>query len=227
MFLGGCLSDLNARLYFRLVCEYISNMTNDYKLISIEENGYEIKNRFLPIDNTEKISFGSINISLLPTFKHLIVSFRPMLNVNLTLSIKDSTRNKLPLQTLVLPSVSSIFNSINILDLNQLNILDIGYVNVKDRIELTRLNDILLYHHRHSLRNLTISLNEWQPTRLIVVWKTENNRQTTQFSSVFENCFDQVTTSEDDKMEKSTFLNPSPDLEKVNVYFRPTVNLSD
>ncbi len=223
-FLGGCLSDLGARLYFRFVCEYISNMTSDCKLISFEENGYEIKNRFLSIDTAEETSFGSINISLLSTFKHLIISFRPMLNLNLTLAIKNSATNKLQIQTLVLPCVPSTSNSIDILDLNQLQILDIGYVNVKDRIELRRLDDILLCHR--SLRNLTISLSEWQLARLVIVWKKEDNRQiTTQFSSVFEDCFDNITTPED--IEKPTVVNQSPEFEKVSVLLQIEIEIDD
>jgi hypothetical protein len=118
-----------------------------------------------------------------------------MLNVNLTLKIKNSINEKLQLQTLVLPCMPS--NSMNILDLSQLQILDISYINIKNRIELTRLEEILLAHRNHSLRNLSISLSEWQSARLVVVWRKENNQQsTTQFTSVFENCFDQINTPE-------------------------------
>jgi hypothetical protein len=202
-------------------------MTRDCKLISFEENGYEIKNRFVSIDTAEEISFGPINISLLSTFKHLIISFRPMLNLNLTLARKNSATNKLQIQTLVLPCVPSTSNSIDILDLNQLQILDIGYVNVKDRIELRRLDDILLCHR--SLRNLTISLSEWQLARLVVVWKKEDNPQittsTTQFSSVFEDCFDSVTTPED--IEKPTVFNQSPELEKVSVLLQIEIEIDN
>jgi hypothetical protein len=125
--------------------------------------------------------------------------------------MKNPTRNKLQLQTLVLPCVPT--NLTDIVDLNQLKILDIGYVNVKDRIELTRLDDILIGYRNHSLRNLTISLSEWQSTRLSIIRKKENNRQTTQFSSVFENCFDEIITSEDED------VNQSPDLEAVSFIF--------
>jgi hypothetical protein len=210
-FLGGCLSDLCARSYFRLACEYVSNITKDYKLISIEENGYEIKNRFLSDDVAEETSFGSINVSLNSTLNHLIISFRPMLNVNLILESKDSTKKKLQLQTLVLPCVPS---TTNLIDFNQLKILDIGYVNVKDRIELTRLDVILTGYRHHYLRNLSLSLSEWQSARFTVNWKKENNKQittsTAKVTSVFENCFDELVTS-----EEQTVSNQSPDLEKV------------
>jgi len=220
-FLGGCLSDISARIYFRLVCEYISNMKNEYKLISIEENGYEIKNRFLSIDIPKETSFGSINLSLISTLNHLIISFRSMLNINLTLEKKDSKINKLQLQTLVLPCLPSTSNSIDILDLNQLKILDIGYINVKNRIELTRLDEILLCYRQHSLRNLTISLNEWQSARLVVVWRKEDNRQLTtsteQFSSIFEDCFDEIITS--DEKETSTYSNQPDIIDEFSLEF--------
>ncbi|CAF1244734.1 unnamed protein product [Adineta steineri] len=215
---GGCLSNADARLYFRSACDYISNMTNNCKLISIEENGHEIKDRFLSNDTSTEISVGPIDISLNSTVKHLIVSFRSMLNMNLTLKLKDSLNEKLQMETLVLPCLPSIDK----LDLNQLRILDIGYVNVKDRNELIRLDDILLCHRSHSLRNLTICLNEWQSTRFVIIWKKENNKQittsSTQFSSVFENCFDEVTTpdEEEEEMVKPTFPNQSSELEKAS-----------
>ncbi|CAF3928753.1 unnamed protein product, partial [Rotaria sordida] len=217
------LSDVSAKIYFHLVCEYISNMTNHYKLISIEENGYEIKNRFFSLDTTNRQSLGLINLSLISTLNHLIVSFRPMLNINLTLNIKDSMINKLQLQTLVLPCIPSTLNSIDILDLNQLKILDIGYVNVNDKIELTRLDEILICHRQNCLRNLTLSLNEWQSAKLVIIWKKENNSKqittsTKQFNSVFENCFDQIMTEEEDEeeeeMKKPIVLNSSSDVEQ-------------
>ncbi|CAF1061872.1 unnamed protein product [Rotaria sordida] len=218
------LSDVSAKIYFHLVCEYISNMTNHYKLISIEENGYEIKNRFFSLDTTNRQSLGLINLSLISTLNHLIVSFRPMLNINLTLNIKDSMINKLQLQTLVLPCIPSTLNSIDILDLNQLKILDIGYVNVNDKIELTRLDEILICHRQNCLRNLTLSLNEWQSAKLVIIWKKENNSKqittsTKQFNSVFENCFDQIMTEEEDEeeeeMKKPIVLNSSSDVEQT------------
>ncbi|CAF4062614.1 unnamed protein product [Rotaria sordida] len=221
------LSDVSAKIYFHLVCEYISNMTNHYKLISIEENGYEIKNRFFSLDTTNRQSLGLINLSLISTLNHLIISFRPMLNINLTLNIKDSMINKLQLQTLVLPCIPSTLNSIDILDLNQLKILDIGYVNVNDKIELTRLDEILICHRQNSLRNLTLSLNEWQSAKLVIIWKKENNSKqittsTKQFNSVFENCFDQITTTEEEdekeeeEMKKPIVLNSSSDVEQFH-----------
>ncbi|CAF1479689.1 unnamed protein product [Rotaria sp. Silwood1] len=157
---GACLSDADAQTYFHLVDGYISNMTNHYKLISIEENGYEVKNRFFSLATSNGRTLGSINLSLISTLNHLIVSFRSMPNVNLTLDIKDSTIDKLQVQTLELPCVPSTSKSIDILDLNQLKILDIGYVYVNDRIELTRLDQILFSHRQKSLRDLTISLSE-------------------------------------------------------------------
>jgi hypothetical protein len=197
-------------------------MTNRYTLLSIEENGYEIKKRFLSIDACEEIPFGPMNLSLISTLHHLIVSFRPMINVDLILDLKHSTIDKLKLQTLVLPCVPSTSHAIDILDLNQLRILDIGYVNVKDPIELARLDDILICHRHHSLRNLTLSLNEWQPARLVIALKSQDNREittsTAQFDSVFENCFDQITTPEEkeDHIEDTIFLNDSPDPAKVS-----------
>jgi len=215
IFLGGCLCDLNARMYLRLACQYISNITSEYKHISIEENGYEIKNRFLLIDIAEKPSFGSINVSLISTLKHLIISFRSMLNIDLILEKKDSKINKLQLQTLVLPCIPSRSNSIDILDLNQLNILDIGYVNTKNRIELTRLDEILLSHRQHSLRNLTISLSEWQSARLVVIRRNEDNKQTT--NSVFENCFDDIITPEE--IEKPIIFDQSNIINEFSLEF--------
>ncbi len=192
--IGGCLSDLNIRLYLRLVSEYISTMTGECKLVSIEENGYGIEHSILLNDIPREILFEPITLSLISTLKHLIVSFRPMLNLNLTLKLKDSTNNKLPLQTLVLPCLP---DSIDILDLRQLTILDIGYINVKNRIELKRLDEILLSHRYHSLRNLTINLNEWQPARLIVV---RGKQTTSEFSSVFENCFDEISSTPEEEV---------------------------
>ncbi|CAF4132859.1 unnamed protein product, partial [Rotaria sp. Silwood2] len=218
---GACLSNAGAQIYFSLVCEYISNMTNHYKLISIEENGYDIDNRFFSLETTKVLSSESINLSLISTLNHLIVSFRSMPSVNLTLNIKDSMINKLQLQTLVLPCVPSTLNSIDIIDLSQLKILDIGYVTVNDRIELTRLDEMLICHRQNSLRNLTISLNKWQSAKLVVVWKKEDkSKQITttsgQFSSVFENCFNQITTSdeEEEETEKPILLDSSPDVEQ-------------
>jgi hypothetical protein len=125
-----------------------------------------------------------------------------MLNVTLTLKLNDSTINKLPLQTLVLPCLPSTSDSIDILDLHQLIILDIGYLNMKNRMELIRLDEILVCHRSHSLRNLTINLNEWQPARLVVVRKEQ---KTSEFSSVFENCFDQIITPKDEIEQSNEF----------------------
>ncbi|CAF3515094.1 unnamed protein product [Rotaria sp. Silwood1] len=224
---GACLSDAGAQIYFHLVCEYISNMTNHYKLISIEENGYEIQNRFFSSTTSNRSSLGSMDLSLIPTLNHLIVSFRPIPSVNLTLDIKDSTIDKLQLQTLVLPCVPSTSKSIDILDLNQLKILDIGYVYVNDKIELTRLDQILFSHRQNSLRNLTISLSEWQSAKLVLVWKKEDNSKQIitskeQFSSVFENCFNQIETleegeeEEEEEMEKPIVLNSFGDVEQTS-----------
>lgn len=194
MFFKGYLSDRSARTYFRSVCEYISNSSNEYKYISIEENGYEIKNRFVSINNPEEISFGSIDLSLISTIKHLIISFRSMLNVNLTLKLKESEeKNEINLETLVLPCIPILSNSIN---LNQLKILDINYINVNNRIELNQLDQILLCYRQHSLRNLTLSLNQWQLTRFNIISKKENN-STNKINSVFENCFDNMITPEE------------------------------
>ncbi|CAF2596418.1 unnamed protein product [Rotaria sp. Silwood2] len=231
--LGACLSNAGAQIYFSLVCEYISNMTNHYKLISIEENGYDIDNRFFSLETTKVLSSESINLSLISTLNHLIVSFRSMPSVNLTLNIKDSMINKLQLQTLVLPCVPSTLNSIDIIDLSQLKILDIGYVTVNDRIELTRLDEMLICHRQNSLRNLTISLNKWQSAKLVVVWKKEDkSKQITttsgQFSSVFENCFNQITTSdeEEEETEKPILLDSSPDVEQVSFFISCALDLS-
>lgn len=180
-------------MYFRSVCEYISNLKNEYKFLSIEENGYTIKNRFSPLDVPEETSFGPINLSLISTLKHLILSFRSMLNINLTLEIKDLEKSSLQLQTLVLPCIPLVSNSI---DLNQLEILDIGYINVKNQVELNRLDQILLCYRQHSLKNLTINLNQWQSAKLVVKWKRGESSRT-QFSSVFENCFDEMITPEE------------------------------
>ena len=137
-----------------------------------------------------------------------------MSNINLSLERKSSTKARLHLQTLVLPCVPSTSESIHILDLTQLKILDLGHVNVKDRLELTRLEELLLCHRHHVLRNLSMSLNQWQSARLVVVWKTEDSRQgttsTVEFSSIFENCFDQVITPEANPNQ------PSPDFKKVS-----------
>ncbi|CAF1573965.1 unnamed protein product [Rotaria magnacalcarata] len=219
---GACLSDPSARLCFRSVCSYISNMNNNYTLISIEENGYDVKNRFFSLDTSMRPTFEQINLFLLPTLNHLIVYFRPMSNVNLTLNIKDSSVNKLQLQTLVLPCVPSTSDSINILDLYQIQILDLGNVDVKSRTELARLDEILFCHRQNTLRNLTINLNEWQSTRLVVRWKKQGNNKltttsTAQFSSVFENCFDNISTLEEEEEEEdeveemeTTILSDSP-----------------
>ena len=168
--IGGYLSDQNLRLYLRLIPEYISNLAGEYKLVSVEENGYGIKHRMKFNDIPEETLFDPINLSLISTLEHLIVSFRPMLNMDLRLALKDSTMEKLPLQTLVLPCVPSTSDSIDIFDLQQLRTLDIGALNVKNRAELTRLDQLLL---SHSIRNLTIHLNEWQPARLVVVGKEQ------------------------------------------------------
>jgi len=55
--IGGCLSDLNIRLYLRLVSEYISTMTSECKLVSIEENGYGIDHSILLNDIPREILF--------------------------------------------------------------------------------------------------------------------------------------------------------------------------
>lgn len=200
-------------------------MKKNYKLLSIEENGYDIKNRFFPADTTTETTFEKLNLNLLSKLDHLIISFRPIPNVNLTLTIQDSQINKLQLQTLVLPCVPLTSDSINILDLHQLKILDIGYINVTDRTEFARLDEMLFPHRQDSLRNLSISLSEWQPAQLVVKWKNEKNSTkgtvstTTQFSSVFENCFAKITTLEDEEdeedMETTISLDPPSDIEKV------------
>lgn len=163
-------------------------MTEGCKLLSIEENAYGIKHRLRLL--TESFD-QTINLSLISSLQHLIVSFRPMWNFNLTLELKDSIAKKLTLQTLVLPCLPPV----DLLDLNQLTILDIGCINVNNRFDLARLDEILL---SHSLRNLTIGLNEWQPVRLVVVNNIDDHRRTnSQFSSVFENCFDQIITPDE------------------------------
>ena len=173
---GGYLTDINANSYLRSVCEYISNLTKEYKLLSIEENSSEIKDRFPSNDLPGKTSFGSTNLSLTSSLKHFILSFRSMLNMNLTL---DST-DQLQLQTLVLPCLPASLDNLN---WNCLTILDIGLINVS---ELLRLEGYLLY-----CRNLTLCLNQWQLTRLNY---TQNSKQ---FSSVFENCFDEIIPPEE------------------------------
>ncbi|UJR13817.1 hypothetical protein I4U23_000828 [Adineta vaga] len=204
---GGCLPDSSVRICFRSVCAFISTMTNNCTLISMEENGYDIKERFLSNDTTEGTCFGSINLSLMNTIKHLIISFRRMTIANLILEIKDSKQEKLLIETLVLPCIPSTSNSIEILDMNQLIILDIGYVNLKNREELTRLDELLQCHRQyHSLRNLNLNLNEWQSTKLVIQWQNEEIKQTTQFSSIFENCFDPLNTSDEVDTTKQTIV---------------------
>ena len=203
-------------------------MKDHYQLLSVEENRYEIMNRFLSLDNNVATSCESINLSLISTLNHLIISFRTMSNINLTLDVKDSVPNKLQLHTLVLPCLPSTSESIDIFDFNRLNTLDIGHVNVKDRTELMRLNDIISCHCHQSLRNLTICLSDWQTARLVVLWNKEDNRDqwrnsTAQFISVFDNCFDHIARSEEDEehkeeMTETTFSNLPSRLGKVSCF---------
>ncbi|CAF0755968.1 unnamed protein product [Adineta ricciae] len=196
---GGCLSDLSARTNFRLACEFISRRINNCTLISIEENGHDIKDRFPSNDSSDRTYTGSIDLFLNNTIKHLIISFRWMLSGNLKLAITDSSQEKWQLESLVLPCVPLTWETI---ELNQLKLLDIGYVNSKNRDELTRLDELLICHHRsHSLQDLTLNLNEWQSVRFVIRWKNqEKNSAAAQFTSIFENCFDPINTSEDENM---------------------------
>ena len=187
-FVEGSLSDQNLRLYFDLISQYTSNMTDGCKFLSIEDNGYGIKHRYRLMDTLDDNCNQTIHLSLISTLKHLILSFRSISNMKLILQLKDSTMKKSALQTLVLPCLPSM----DLLDLSQLIILDIGYINVTNRLDFARLDEILL---AQTLRNISICLSEWQHARLVASSANEDNKQTT---SVFENCFDQIETPDDD-----------------------------
>ena len=145
----------------------------------------------------------------MPTLQHLIVSFRPMLNVSLTLAIKDATVTKIQLQTLVLPCLPATSDAIDILDLDHLKILDIGLVNVRNRMELSRLDHMLAHRRYHSLVNLTLSLNEWQHARLTVLRKGHSNSRLTTddapFDSIFANCFEPNATVDEGEEIREPF----------------------
>ena len=145
---------------------------------------------------------GPVQLSLMPMLQHLIVSFRPMPNVNLTLTIKDSaTTTRIQLQTLVLPCLPVMSNAIDILDLDHLKILDIGFVNVRNRLELSQLDHLLAHRRCHSLVNLTLSLSEWQHARLTVRRTEQFSRQSAAndapFDSIFANCFEPITIADE------------------------------
>lgn len=209
---GGCLSESSARVYFGLVCEYISTMQNSCTLVAVEENGHDIKDRFSPADTTESRSVGAVQISLPSTSKHSIVSFRPMPQTKLTLATVERALTPAILTTLVLPCVPAAWNDI---DLHGLQILDIGCVDVSDREELLHLDELLHCHRDGSLRNLSISLNNWQLTRLAPRASTTTSASV---GSIFENCFDQLTTPDsEDELGEPSSVHPSIDEEKVDV----------
>ena len=213
LLIEGCLPDPNLRSYFQVISTYTANMAEGCKLLSIEENLYGIKHRLRLTETPAEWYNQTMNLSLPSSLQHLIISFRSMSNINLVFTSKDSTAKKLALQTLVLPCLSPT----DLLDLSQLTVLDIGYINMKYRFDLARLDEILL---AHTLRNLTIGLNEWQPARLVALSNTDDHRQTnSEFSSVFENCFDQLNTPDENVENPITSQPPQSTINQYSLQF--------
>ena len=207
------LSSSDARQYLRLACDSISSINECVTLVSVEEKGYTMNRRLASMNTPIEVFGGQVTLSLTDRLKHLIISFRPMLNMKLALERRDSTPGKLQLHTLVLPCLPSTSDSINLLNLSQLRILEIGQVNFKSQEELQRLDEILLGHRSHCLRNLTIHFPDYLFVRLVIVRREQHGKKsvasTEQFDSVFEDCFHPTITIEDDNEEKEIESNVS------------------
>ena len=131
----------------------------------------------------EKISSEPIDFCLTSNLKHFILAFRSTSNTNLVIKRKNFDDDRLNLQTFVLPCLPSR-ESIENLNLKDLILLDLGLINNKNKSDLIQLDEYL--NRCSSLRNFSIQLSNWQSARLI-------SQQPRKVSSIFENCFDDLT----------------------------------
>ena len=181
-------------------------MSHRCLLISIEENGHGILQQFQLNDSLKSNVSMTMHLVLHRSLLHFILSLRPSIDLTLTLAIKDGESDRFSFETFAVPRLPSNTNLVQMLDLQKLKRFHLGFFDVNDRLTAEQLNEILTAQRQYSLENLTLCLNRLTTVTFTVISYDQKTQTSTDqqehFDSLFSDCFDAETISDDDDVDQ-------------------------